>query len=158
MKQELSNFVGDNEQFDDVTMLMARFNDSNLTLSYDSKEASIITDALDRFENYFSYINNEKKSKVGIILDELLNNLISYEKRDDLHIDIIFSLEKDTLTIEIVCNGNDYDPFKNNKKKYIDDYSDDIEEGGFGVTIVESMSKSQKYFYKDNHSHIIIKL
>lgn len=158
MKQELSNFVGDNEQFDDVTMLMARFNDGNLSLSYDSKEASIITDALDRFENYFSYINNEKKSKVGIILDELLNNLISYEKRDDLHIDIVFSLEKDTLTIEIVCNGNDYDPFKNNKKKYIDDYSNDIEEGGFGVTIVESMSKSQKYFYKDNHSHIIIKL
>ena len=158
MKKALAKFVGKNEQFDDVTMLAVRFNDADLKLTYKKKDFSIIEETMDEFEKKFAYLDMERKSKVGIILDELLNNLISYEKREDLQIDVNFRFEKDTLTIEVISNGEDYDPFKNNKKKYLDDYSEEIEEGGFGITLVETMSKSCKYKYKDGHSHLQIKL
>ena len=81
---------------------------------------------------------------------------MSYEEREDLHIDVKFSVVDKDLQIEIISNGSDYDPFSNNKKKYLDNFSHDIAEGGFGVTIVQSLSKKTKYEYKNKHSHLII--
>ena len=158
MKDELANFVGQQEAFDDVTMVVARFNNDSLSLSYDKKDMSIIEDAVDTFNDYFAYIDKEKRSKVGIILDELLNNLVAYEERDDLVIDIKFSLKGEDLKLTIVSNGHDYNPFSNNKEKYLEDFDHGIEEGGFGVTLVETLSKKTKYEYKNNHSHIEIEL
>ena len=158
MRQELDNFVGKKEAFDDVTMIIAKLSDGTLSLSFDKKDPSIIEEAVNQFEKAYPYLDSEKKSKVGIILDELLNNFVSYEKRADLHIDINFSNKEDTLKIEIITNGDDYDPFKNNKKKYLNDFSHELEEGGFGVTLVENLSKSTKYSYKNGHSHLIIEI
>ena len=158
MRNELADFVGDKEAFDDVTMLIARFNSNSLSLSFDKKDPSIIEEAVDAFEKAFGYIDSERKSKVGIILDELLNNLISYEEREDLVIDVNYKVKDNNIYIEIICNGHDYDPFTNKKEKYLNDFSHDIEEGGFGVTLVETLSKSAKYSYKNGHSHLKIEL
>ena len=158
MKEELANFVGQQEAFDDVTMVVARFNNDSLSLSYDKKDMSIIEDAVDTFNDHFSYIDEEKRSKVGIILDELLNNLVAYEEREDLVIDIKFSLKGEDLKITIISNGHDYNPFASNKEKYLEGFSHNIEEGGFGVTLVETLSKNIKYEYKNNHSHVEIEL
>lgn len=158
MQNGLAEFVGEQEPFDDITMMIVRFNEQKLSLSYDQKDYSIIQDAVNKFEQYFAYLDAERTSKVGIILDELLNNLISYEQKEDLHIDINFLVVEEDLQIEIISNGNDYDPFKNNKEKYLKDYSDDIEVGGFGVTLVKELSKECKYLYKNDHAYTIIKL
>ena len=158
MKDELANFVGDQEAFDDVTMIAARFKDNNLKLSFDKKDPSIIEETVNEFEANFPSLDAEVRSKVGIILDELLNNLISYESRDDLKIDVNFVVKGDSVKMEIISNGSDYDPFKNKKEKYLHEFSHDIEEGGFGVTLVMSMSKSTKYKYKDGHSVITIEV
>ena len=158
MKNALSEFVGEEEQFDDVTMLIVKYNSDSFTMSFDKKELTIIEDAVNGFESQFSFVDPVLKSKVGIVLDELLNNLVSYEKREDLQIDVTFTVKDNEVKIEIVSNGEDYDPFGNNKKKYLDDFSHDIAEGGFGVTIVENLAKSTKYKYKDGHSHITIVL
>ena len=37
-------------------------------------------------------------------------------------------------------------------------FSDDIEEGGFGVTLVKELSKECKYVYKNGLAYTIIKL
>ena len=158
MKDELENFTKGQESFDDVTMVIVRFNDNKLTLSYDKKDPSIIEDAVSKFESKFAFVDSDRKSKVGIILDELLNNLISYEEREDLQIEVKFSFRNDVLGIEIVANGHDYDPFSNNKEKYLEEFSHEVEEGGFGVTLVKTFAKKTSYSYKNNKSHTKIEL
>ena len=156
MKNALADFVKKEEAFDDVTMMILESKDPTYTMSFDKKDPSIIEEAVNEFNKRFVFIEDEKKAKVGIILDELLNNLVSYEKREDLHIDVKFSVIKDDLQIDIISNGEKYDPFSNNKKKYLDNFSHEIEEGGFGVTIVESLAKKTKYEYKNKLSHLTI--
>lgn len=157
MNKALSDFTRGQEPFDDVTMMIVKYNDGSLKLTYREKDPNIITDMVDKFETAFFYIDEETKPKVGVILDELINNYISYEKREDLVIEVLFSYKKN-LKIEIITNGADYDPFKNSKEKYLEEYSHDIEEGGFGISIVKDLAKKVSYKYKDNHTYIVIEL
>lgn len=158
MTNALSSFTSGQEPFDDVTMMIVKYIDNELKLKYDKKEIAIITDIVDQFENHFPSIDEEIKSKVGIIIDELVNNLVCYEKREDLIIEVTFSMKKDGFKIEIVSNGDDYNPFENHEEKYFDDYSDDIKEGGFGISIVKDLSKSTSYEYKNGKSVINVEL
>lgn len=154
----LESFVGNKEQFDDVTMLVIKYQENELHLSFDKKDYEIITDIVDRFNNQFPYLSDETKSKCGIIIDELVNNLITYEKREDLVIDIDFKYEKERLNITIKSNGEDYDPFINHKEKYLEEFHPGIEEGGFGLSIIKDLAESYKYTYKNKHSIIDIVL
>ena len=99
-------------------------------------------------------IDEEVKAHVGIALDELLNNQISYEKREDLVIDIDFSFEKDDLKVVITSNGADYNPFVKHVHKHLSKDDDDTTPGGFGVTLVKTLSKSYSYEYKNKKSVI----
>ena len=154
INKSLEEFVGDEEQFDDVTMIVARYKDNNLKLHYEKKDYEIITDMTDKFNEEFSYIPEEKRFSVGIIIDEMVNNLVSYEKREDLAIDVEFKLTKGELKMRIISNGEDYNPFENHKEKYLEEYHSEIEEGGFGLSIVKDLSKSHKYEYKNGCSII----
>lgn len=150
MNEKLDEFVGKEEQFDDVTMLVVKTQQGELDLSYDKKDYSIITDVVDKFEQNFAYLPSSTKASVGIIIDELLNNQISYEKREDLKIDAHFKLAKDGLEIKVSSNGEDYNPFTNHKEKYYDEYHPELKEGGFGLSIIKDLAKSHKYEYKKN--------
>ena len=145
-------FIQDEEQFDDITIVALKRKDDELHLSFDKKDYSIIEEATDRFFEEFSYIDESTKSHVGIVLDELLNNLISYEKRDDLKIDIDFSYSHNTLEIVITANGDDYNPFDSLKDKSVPQENDKL--GGHGINLVKSFTKKQKYTYKNNQSII----
>ena len=156
MNKSLDEFVNDMEQFDDVTMLVIKYNDNKLHLSYDDKNYDIIPDIVDNFNSVYSTLPADTKGAAGIIIDELVNNLISYEKREDLKIDIDFEVKKHELEIVITSNGDDYNPFSNHKKKYLEDFHPDIEEGGLGVSIVKDLAKSTDYKYKDGHSIVAV--
>ena len=158
MNETLSSFTSGQEPFDDVTMMIVRFSDGTLKLTYEEKDPNIIVDMVDKFNDAYSYLDNEIKPKVGVILDELINNSISYEDREDLKIEVTFSYKNNTLSIQIVTNGHDYNPFKEGKDKYLEEYNHDIEEGGFGIAIVKDLAKTTSYKYKDGHSIIIIEL
>lgn len=157
MNNALNDFTSGQEPFDDVTMMIVKYNNGSLKLTYSEKDPHIIPDMVDKFNEAFPYLDNETKPKVGVILDELINNYISYEKREDLVIEVSFSYKK-SLVVEIVTNGADYNPFVSHKEKYLEEFSHDIEEGGFGISIVKDLAKSTSYEYKDGHTHIIIEL
>lgn len=154
LNNNLNSFTGNKEQFDDITMLLIKNKEAKLDLHYEKKDYEIINDIIDKFNDSFSYLDENKRASVGIVIDELVNNLVSYEKRDDLIIDIHFEYNKDELKLVIVSNGDDYDPFKNHKEKFLDEFHSEIAPGGFGLIIVKDLTKSHKYLYKDGHSII----
>ena len=152
-------FTDSKEQFDDITLLITKFKDNELKLHYEKKDYEIISEIVDQFNDAYPFLKEETKASVGIIIDELVNNLISYEKREDLVIDIEFSLIEDGLKMRIISNGDDYDPFENHKEKYLEKFHSEIEEGGFGLSIIKDLSKSYSYKYINDHSifEIIVK-
>ena len=156
MNANLEAFVGEEEQFDDVTMLVVKFRDESLHLSYDKKDYDIIPTIVDRFEESFAYLPAECRASAGIVVDELVNNLISYEKREDLTIDVDFKVNKKDLTIMISSNGDDYNPFANHKEKYEEEFKPDMAPGGFGLSLIKNFSKSCDYKYQDHHSIVTV--
>lgn len=154
LNDNLNSFTGNKEQFDDITMVLLKNKETKLDLHYEKKDYEIINDIVDKFNDAFSYLEERTRASVGIIIDELVNNLISYEKREDLVIDIHFEYLKGELKLVITSNGEDYDPFKNHKEKFLDKFHSEIAPGGFGLLIVKDLTKSHKYSYKDGHSII----
>ncbi len=154
VNKNLNDFIGKKEQFDDITMILIRNKKAEFDLHYEKKDYSIINEIVDKFNDSFSYLEEKTRSSVGIIIDELVNNLVSYEKREDLVIDIHFEYVNGDLKLTITSNGKDYDPFKNHKEKFLDKFHSEIAPGGFGLIIVKDLTKSHKYFYKDGHSII----
>ncbi len=150
------SFTNSKDQFDDVTMLLVKSCSAELKLHYKNSDYNIITDVVDQFNEKFSFFNEKTKASVGIILDEILNNYISYEKKDGLEINVEFSLVKEGLQVVLSNNGSDYNPFKNYKEKFLDKYHHEIEPGGFGLTIVKDLSKSYSYEYKKGHPTITV--
>ncbi len=156
MNKTLNEFVSGEEQFDDVTILIAKYQDDELKLHYEKKDYEIITDIVDKFNQSYSYLDDKIKASGGIVIDELINNLISYEEREDLIIDIKFQALNDGLKITIISNGGDYNPFANHKEKYLKEFDSEIAEGGFGLSIVKEFAKSYSYKYENKHSIIEI--
>ena len=156
MNTSLEAFVGSEEQFDDVTMLVVKFRNDSLHLSYDKKDYDIIPAIVDHFEESFAYLPAECRASVGIVVDELVNNLISYEKREDLTVDLDFKASKNDLTIVISSNGDDYNPFTNHKEKYEEEFKPDMASGGFGLSLIKNFAKSWDYKYQDHHSIVTI--
>ena len=156
MNKSLDDFIGDKEQFDDITMLFIKNKDNNLKLHYETKDYQIITDIVDKFNDAFAFLSMEVKSSVGIIVDELINNYISYDPREDLVIDFETCVIKDKLHMKIITNGSDYDPFLNHKDKYLTKENENPELGGFGIKIVKDLVNSYKYEYIDEHTVITL--
>ncbi|MDY6276528.1 MAG: SpoIIE family protein phosphatase [Bacilli bacterium] len=150
------SFTNSKDQFDDVTMLLVKSCSNELKLNYKNSDYHIITDAVDKFNEKFSFLSEKTKASVGVIIDEILNNFLSYEKKDDLEINVEFSLVKDGLQVVLSNNGSDFNPFKNHQDKHLDKFDHEIEPGGFGLTIVKDLSKSYSYEYKNSHPTITV--
>lgn len=156
MNKSLEEFINGADQFDDVTILITKFNSNKLSLHYDKKDYEIITDIVDKFNNTFANLSEKIKGSTGIVIDELVNNLVSYEKREDLVIDVTFEAKEEGLHIVIASNGADYNPFDNHKEKYLKEFDTNIKEGGFGLSLIKDLAKSYSYEYKNKHSIINI--
>ena len=134
-------------------MLSFKANDNSLHLSNDNQNYEIIEDATNKFFDKYSFLNEEVKSHVGIVLDELLNNLISYEEREDLKIDLDIEYQNNELRIIIISNGIHFNPFNHSRDESI---SSEDHIGGHGINIVKHFTKKQSYEYKNNNSVITI--
>ena len=144
MNTALTNYVKGVEAFDDVTMLLVELRSDELHLQYREKDPNVITDACDTFEEKFVFLNQVCKSEVGIILDEMLNNYVSYIEAEQVEIDVDFFIKDSYLTIRFTTNGAAFDPLQK-EDKYLEEYSEDMVEGGLGISIVKNLSDTVNY-------------
>ena len=147
-----TEFVQDEEQFDDITMMAIKLKSDELHLSFKKKDYSVIEEATNAFFENYSHLDESIKSRVGIVLDELLNNQISYEKVEDLRVNLDFYLTKKELKFVLTSNGENFNPFVDNKAKE----KNENEVGGHGINLVKNLTKKQTYTFKNNQSIIEI--
>lgn len=144
MMVKLNEFTNGLDQFDDITMVIFNATNNKLSLEYENPSLEIIDDVVLKLENKFSYIDRKKLSELSIIFDELLNNYISYEKKEGLIIKIDININNDFIDIELKNNGIEFNPLEN-KDKYVSSEDDITGIGGFGLTIVKNMVDDISY-------------
>ena len=151
VKRDLSSFVGKREAFDDVTLLSFEIKDQEgFSLHLTDPNFDAIEELTTAFNAHFTHIDTQKLQELDIIFDELLNNLISYEKTDDFVVDVEAREENGNIVLVIASNGAEFNPLASDDK-YIssgDDLSG-VSIGGFGITIVKNLCDSVSYERKD---------
>lgn len=161
---DVTAFMGNMDQFDDITMLCLEYigyNDNvhKITIPADvnqiDKGISPIMDLLKGKE-----VDHKILYKIEVALEELLVNVASYAYPEDKkgNIDIEYEVVDNpkSIIISIIDEGKEFDPLKRNDP----DTTLSAEErdiGGLGIYLVKNTMDSIEYHRKDNKNILIIK-
>jgi len=152
--QSVEKFAAEADQFDDITILVYRLqetpvmterNSLELTIPADITELARVQQATEKFAADSS-MPASTAQKMNIVLDELLNNTISYGFEDAKGHEIHLGVESndDHITLTISDDGIPFNPFALSNP----DTSLSVEErdiGGLGVMLVKELTDSQVY-------------
>ena len=150
---DMNTFANEIEQFDDVTMMVISLKSSNLHLEYLNPNFEVISEIIDKTEELLK--GNNKSSNAGVVIDEVINNIISYGLKDIEETKLIVDcdINKDEIVLTIKDNGKRFNPLEVKDQKINENAI-----GGVGISLMRSMSKSQKYQYRDGMNILVIKI
>ncbi len=172
VRKSIDEFVGEAEQFDDITMLAFNYhgkpvpNNGELKVSKVEeltieattenigKATLFVDEILDRYDCPI-----KAQTQIDIALDELLSNIAFYAYNPDVGpATISVEVEEDPLRVVIsfIDNGIPYDPLK----KEDPNTNTPIEErdvGGLGIFMVKQTMDEIAYEYKDGQNILTIK-
>jgi sigma-B regulation protein RsbU (phosphoserine phosphatase) len=152
--EEIEGYASGAEQADDITILVFRFNRAlgetarevlELSIKADLSRIQLVNEAIDSFCRDKGQPAGISQ-KLGIILDELLNNTISYGFSDDGEHEIQIQIEfaENRVVVTVRDDGVPFNPFD----QVAPDTTLSIEErgiGGLGVLLVQEMTDRQTY-------------
>ena len=154
---DLAEFEGEEEQFDDITILSFNIKKNVASYSYMNPTYNDIEDLTAKVEEYLDNLDIAIISKIGVIIDEVMNNVISYG-RTKTNKQLVVSIEKseDGATLIFMDNSHPFNPLTKEKRTAQENIDAGIE-GGLGISIVRSISKEVEYTYSNNKNVLIIK-
>jgi PAS domain S-box-containing protein len=162
---EVNRFAGAAEQSDDITLLAVQY--IGLPVEMKSKELQITIknryEDMEIVEAQFSEFAKENdlpdsiRQSMSIVLDEMLNNIISYAYQGavDNEIEVNFELSGKRLVTTIKDSGVPFNPFA----RETPDVSQSIEEreiGGLGIHMVRSLMDEFSYHRQINKNVITL--
>ena len=156
VKSAIDGFVGNAEQFDDITMLSVRFN------SFQNDE-SIITqaDAMST-ERVWDFINRQTKkaelcskitNRAQIIVDEIYSNIQLYSGATMAQ--VFCHIEPEAMTLMFKDDGVQYNPLTAQDP----DVTLSLEEreiGGLGLLMVKKIASELSYAYEDGYNMLTV--
>ena len=156
LEESLTRFADGEEQFDDITLLqLSRAKEFELHFAH--PDYSVISRACEESKMRLTGFPEERVSEVCIILDEVLNNIISYggDGGDAPDITLSFRLLEDKITLRIEDTGIPFDPLQSEGP----DLEKNILErpiGGLGIFFVRSMSDEVHYKREGNKNILTV--
>ncbi len=152
MYEALCSFCGVAQQFDDVTMLTLAV-DRSKRIELDHPCCEDIRAVTDAVLKELSGFDKDRVSEVGIIIDEIMNNQISYAFAETERPHISVALEKNgseaALTFE--DNGAPFDPTSDVTGDQLE-----LSEGGFGLGLVKAVSDVTRYERTDGINRLTV--
>lgn len=150
----VKTFAGEVEQADDITLLALKFHgtsDGELATQYRiviKNQLSEIDSANDQFLSFARKfkIPGEISTKLNIVFDEVLNNIISYAYNDtkEHKIEIEIELSSYRLIVRFIDDGVPFNPL-GIKAPDTNQSLEDRKEGGIGLHLVRSMVDGLSY-------------
>lgn len=156
IKSDLDAFVGEAEQFDDITMLCLEFkgkeNVSEISLIPDKDSIGKVTEFV---ENTLEKWQIQKKTanKVQIAVDEFYSNIVYYSQAENARLTL--KLLKDTITLELEDDGIMYDPTKA-REPDVTLSADEREIGGLGIFMVKKLATDIRYENKNRKNILTV--
>jgi sigma-B regulation protein RsbU (phosphoserine phosphatase) len=152
--QEIDGFAGEMEQSDDITVFCLRnvaweVRDERATielhLANDKVEIDRCLMSLSEFCDRFD-LPPEIRNDIGVVLDDLLNNIISYAFEDDEEhlIEVSLSTDQQRFIVTVKDDGVEFDPFLLEEPD-IDSALSDRQVGGLGVHLIRSLMDDFSY-------------
>ncbi|MCQ2551507.1 MAG: SpoIIE family protein phosphatase [Clostridia bacterium] len=159
IRRDIDDFVGEAEQFDDITMLL-------FDLTKKTKGKRLELDAtLDSMGRVMDFIDTEldrlganmkAKAQIDIAVDELYSNMARYAYGDQVgKVIISMSSEGKNVRIKFINSGEPFNPLE----KEDPDVSLGLEDrdiGGLGIFISKNIMDKMEYEYLDGYNVITV--
>ena len=155
---DLKAFRGCAEQFDDITILTLKIRPEILNIDVDNPSYEDIEKVTNQVSDYLEGSPIEIVSKIGVIIDDAMNNIISYGKaKTNKKITIQVEKTKEGITLIFMDNSHPFNPLKMKNRTVQENMEEGIV-GGLGISIIRSISKDTQYYYSNNKNILIIKM
>lgn len=154
IKKDIDTFVGDAEQFDDITMLMFDYKGAEVK----KMEEKVFPAQTSELDNAMSFITEGMEAagasmktvmQVSVAFEEMFVNVAHYAYPDkDGDVTIGFGAEDNEITIQLTDSGIPFNPLE----KAEPDTTLSAEErqiGGLGIFMVKKTMDDVSYEYKD---------
>ena len=158
VKRDIDRFVGDAEQFDDITMLSVRFNsfqdDESIITQADAVSTERVWDFISR-QTKKAEISSKITSRAQIVVDEIYSNIQLYSGATMAQVFCRIDPERITLTFK--DNGIPYNPLTVDEP----DVMLSIEErelGGLGIFMVKKMASELSYVFEDGYNVLTVSI
>ena len=155
--KDLEQFEGEAEQFDDITIMSFLIKKNITAYDYLNPTYNDIPDLTAKVEECLEGLDPMMLSKIGVVIDEVMNNIISYGKTKT-NKTLTVSIEKtdDGATLVFSDNSHPFNPLLKEKHTIPENMEKGIV-GGVGISIVTSITKETEYTYSNNRNILIIK-
>ena len=158
VKADVDAFVGDADQFDDITMLCIEFKGSGrkaeISLTPDAESVKTVAEFLDTTLEAWE-IPMKVVSKLQIVADEIYSNIVRYSQAKNAKVTAVQN--GTVLSLRFEDDGKPYDP-TTAAEPDITASAEEREIGGLGIFIVRNMMDSMDYRYKDGHNVLTLLL
>jgi sigma-B regulation protein RsbU (phosphoserine phosphatase) len=149
VKNAIDAFVGDAEQFDDITMLLLRVNyfrdDDTILTKADHASAEVVWDFISR-KTKKAELGARITNKAQIIVDEIYSNIHQYSGA--MKAQISCHVDSDKMILTFKDDGIPYNPLMLAEP----DTSLSVEErnlGGLGILVVKRLASDISYEYEN---------
>jgi len=160
------DYQGDAEQADDVTVLAVQYFGEpegkalrvlELDIKNHPEEIARMNEAFDSFCDQYS-VPAGIHSKMNVVFDELLGNIVSYAYRDegDHTIEVRVELSSDRLAVTITDDGIPFNPFTRVVPDTTAVSIQEREPGGLGIHLVSNMMDEVSYRRRTNRNVVIL--
>lgn len=152
--RDVDEFVGGAEQSDDITMFCLRYvawdvrdarGTVELRLVNELQEIDRCLAALQEICQRFE-LPSEIQNNFSVVLDDLLNNVISYAYGDEGEhiIDVVLSTDGERFIVSVTDEGVEFDPFVR-KDPDIESNIEEREIGGLGIHLIRNLMDDYSY-------------
>ena len=158
VKADVDAFVGDADQFDDITMLCIEFKGNGrkaeISLTPDAESVKTVAEFLDTTLEAWE-IPMKVVSKLQIVADEIYSNIVRYSQAKNAKVTAVQN--GTVLSLRFEDDGKPYDP-TTAAEPDITASAEEREIGGLGIFMVRNMMDSMDYRYKDGHNVLTLLL
>ena len=158
VKNEIDIFVGDAEQFDDITMLSLRFN------SFQDDECIITQADAESTERVWNFISCQTKkaeldpkiaNRAQIVVDEIYSNIQLYSGATIAQ--VFCQIDSERMILTFKDDGVSFNPLKVQEPNVMLSL-EERELGGLGLLMVKKMASDLSYVYENGYNVLTVTL
>lgn len=106
-----------------------------------------------RLNEFILDIIKKENLHLNLILEEIFVNIVNYSNTEFIIVNAIF--ENQTLTIEFIDNGIEFNPLEKENPKFPENI-EDAEIGGLGIYLTKKIADELDYQYLNGENHLKI--